>query len=67
MKKTILLLTALLFIGCGSVDKQIHKEKTKEEIKQTETVKDSSVTETQTEVTSKVNLSTFLSEFTLNR
>jgi hypothetical protein len=65
MKKTILLLTALLFIGCGSVDKQIHKEETKEEIKQTETLKDSSVTETQTEVTSKVNLSTFLSEFNL--
>ena len=65
MKKTILILTALLSIGCGSVDKQIHKEETKEEIKQTETSKDSSVTETQTEATAKINLSTFLSEFNL--
>ena len=38
---------------------------TKEEIKQTETSKDSSVTETQTEATEKINLSTFLSEFNL--
>jgi uncharacterized protein YceK len=65
MKKTLILLTALSLIGCGSVNKQIQKEETKEEIKQTETVKDSSITETQTEVTSKVNLSTFLSEFNL--
>lgn len=65
MKKSILLLTALSLIGCGSVDKQIHKEETKEEIKQTETTKDSSVTQTQTEATAKINLSTFLSEFNL--
>lgn len=65
MKKTILLLTALSLIGCGSVNKQIHKEETKEDIKQAEKIKDSSETETQTEVTAKVNLSTFLSEFNL--
>ena len=65
MKKSILLLTALTLIGCGSVDKQIHKEETKEEIKQTETSKDSSVNEMQTEATAKINLSTFLSEFNL--
>jgi hypothetical protein len=65
MKKTLLLLTSITLFSCGSVDKQIHKEKTKEEIKQTETSKDSSVTETQTEATEKINLSTFLSEFNL--
>ena len=65
MKKTLLLLTAITLFSCGSVDKQIHKEETKEEIKQTETSKDSSVTETQTEATAKINLSTFLSEFNL--
>lgn len=65
MKKTLLLLTSITLFSCGSVDKQIHKEETKEEIKQTETSKDSSVTETQTEATSKINLSTFLSDFNL--
>lgn len=65
MKKTLLLLTAITLFSCGSVDKQIYKEETKEEVKQTETLKDSSVTETQTEATAKINLSTFLREFNL--